>query len=181
MRRIGRLGGIAGLALLAAGTLATTGCSAVTSVAGPVFNEVRGAHGSVIALREPARDVFGRIASLKFTPATCSLGPRIGTPELLRAYDIAASEFAARFAGVRLANAVPLVCDTDVLYFQKKGLVSGGLLLARVRLRADNTDGGEVLLKAESQAFRAGDEAALSTAAVDALGRFLRREARGEE
>ncbi len=147
----------------------SSGC---TAVAGQALKEARGARGTPILLRAAPTAVRGQ--SLQFTPAGTSLGPQVAPPAVLAAWDRAAGQLAARLVKEYPGGEPVLTLDADVLYFQGKGVSSGGLLLVHVLTRIGNEPAGDVLLRAESESFRAGNEDALSRAAVDALGKYLR-------
>ncbi len=160
----------------ASGLLASTGCglSTATSLAGHAFKEVRGARGEYLPVRDIPPAVLARARSVTFTPATAELGPRIVPPSVLGAYDRAASQEASRLASKYPGGEPALVVDSDLLYFQPKGLTSGALLLASIRLHLGDEPVGAGLVKVESDSTLAGGEDPLARAALAALGRVVR-------
>ncbi len=113
--------------------------------------------------------------SVEFTPATTTVGSRICPPEVLRAYDRSANQVAFRLKRSYAGGEPSLKIDSEVLYFQGKGLLSGALLLARVQMHAGDELVGDALVKTESNSFRAGGEGDLAQASLDALARFLEK------
>ena len=53
--------------------------------------------------------------------------------------------------------------------------------LARVRMHEDGTLVADVVVRSESKSFRAGDEKALAGACIQAIGKFLKKQKKGEE
>lgn len=157
------------LALLAP-MLLLTGCFTVAKQA---YYEVRGAQGEVLVIAQPDAAALARAGSLTFTPATTTVGPDLCPGTLLRAYDQSANQLAARLQPQYPGGEPQLAVTSDVQYFQKKGLLSGGLLLARVHMTVANQLAVDALVKAESRSFLVGGEADLARAAVVALGEFL--------
>ncbi len=158
--------------LLVANVAWVTGCFTVAKQA---FSEVRGAQGEMLPIREMSAAALARYRSVEFTPATTTVGSRICPPELLRAYDRSANQVASRLKRSYAGGEPSLKIDSDVLYFQGKGLLSGALLLARVRMRAGDELVGDALVKTESNSFRAGGEGDLAQASLDAVAWFLEK------
>jgi hypothetical protein len=157
--------------LLAANAALVTGCFTMAKQA---YSEVRGAQGELLPIREMSAAALARYQSVDFTPATTTVGARICPPAVLRAYDRSANQLAARLRQQSYPGGVPsLRIDSDVLYFQGKGLLSGALMLTRVRMLVGDELVGDTLVKAESNSFRAGGEGDLAKASLDALARLL--------
>jgi hypothetical protein len=158
--------------LLAANTLPLAGC---LTVAKQAFEEARGAQGEVLPITQVSETTLARYQSLEFTPATTAAGGRLCPPALLRAYDRAANRLAARLKTYYPGSAPTLTVDSEILYFQAKGLLSGAFMLTRVKMHEHDQLAVDALVKAESAAYSAGDEDDLADAAVHALGKFLKR------
>jgi hypothetical protein len=154
--------------------LPLTGCFSVVKQA---YYEVRGAQGEVLIITQPDAAALARAAELTFSPATTTIGPGLCPSAVLRAYDRSANQLVARLRPRYPGGEPQLAVTSDVQYFQKKGLLSGGLLLARVRMTVAGQPALDALVKSESQSFREGGEDDLADAAVAALGEFLARPA----
>jgi hypothetical protein len=162
------------LVLLAASPLSLTGCiGAAATVAKQAFKEVRGAHADVLQATDMGRQTLGTYRGIEFTPATTSAG-RLCPVSLLRAYDRAARQLGPELASTFAGGAPTLTVDSDILYFQGKGMLSGAFMLTRVKLRDGERTAGELFVRAESESFHAGGEDALASASVNALGKFLK-------
>ena len=159
--------------LLTASTLCATGCFTAVKQA---YNEVRGAQAELLFVGEARQAGWSQYRSVEFTPATTTIGQRLCPPGLLRTYDMAASQLVSRLKAAYPGGEPALTVDSEVVYFQKKGLLSGALLLARVKMHADGQPVVDAILKAESQSFRAGGENDLAQAGIEELGKFLRRQ-----
>lgn len=145
------------------------GCGASTamSVGKYAFAELKGAKGELIPIREGS-DAALQTAALDFKPAQTTSGARLAPATLLRAVDAAASRVAAQTQG----RAKQLGVETDVVYFQSKGLSSGAMLLARMTFRSGAEVVAEYMGKVESESFRAGNEDALAQALLDAVAKM---------
>lgn len=152
--------------------LCLTGCF---SVAKQAFHEVRGAQGKVLIITQPEPAALTRAGELTFSPATTTIGPGLCPNAVLRAYDHSANQLVARLRPRYPGGEPQLAVASDIQYFQKKGLLTGGLLLARVRMTLAGQLALDALVVAESRSFREGGEADLADAAVAALGEFLAR------
>lgn len=158
--------------------LSATGC---TSVAKRAFYEFRGAQGTLTFITEPAAEDLDGCGAVAFEPAATTLGPRICPPELLPGYNAAAQSLAAELAEHYPGDEPTLTIASDIIYFRKKGLLGDAELIVRVRLRKNGEQVGDGLLVVNSKAFREGGADDLSAAAIKALGKFLRRENRGQD
>ena len=58
---------------------------------------------------------------------------------------------------------------------EKKGLLGGAFMLTRVKMQSGGQLAVDALVRAESEAFRAGGENDLARASADALEKFLRK------
>jgi hypothetical protein len=134
--------------------------------------EARGAQGELLLI-EGSAVARSRHRSVVFQPADTSVGRRICPPELLAAYDQAARDMQNELAPVDSGGEPRWTVSSDLLYFRTKGLLGTAQLLARVQVRSEERLLIDGLLLAESSAFSAGDEHALSRAALRALGRAL--------
>ena len=160
--------------LFVLGFVPLVGC---TTLAKQAYNEARGAQAKVLPIQETGPATMGRIRGYEFAPATTTVGAEICPPQLLSAYDRATSRLASRLGS---DTGPSLKVDSEVLYFQGKGLLSGAFMLTRVRMRDGERLISDVLVRAESGSYTRGGEDALAIATVDALGRFLRVEDRPE-
>jgi hypothetical protein len=158
--------------LLALHALLLTGC---TTIAKQAFHEVRGAQGEVLLITESRPSGLARYQGLQFTPATSTVGSRICPPELLRAYDRSASQAASKLRADYPGGSPALTIDSEILYFQRKGFLSGAIMLTRVKLRSSDQPVLDAVVRAESDAFRAGGEEDLAQASLDALCKFLEK------
>jgi hypothetical protein len=162
------------LILLATSLLPLAGCiGAAATVAKQALKEVRGAHADVLPVTDVGRQVLSKYQSIEFTAATTSAG-RLCPTTLLRAYDRSANQLRPQLESAFPGGAPTLTVDSDVLYFQGKGMLSGAFMLTRVQLRDGDRVTGELFVRAESESFHAGGEDALASASVTALGKFLK-------
>lgn len=148
-----------------------TGCRYVAT---QTIAEVRGAKAEIHAASPVSSTAFERFRDVEFQPAHSDIGDRVVPAALLYAYNDGAIEAIGKLRD-RFPGGEPVVhIIANMLYFQKKSLMSGAEALARVQF----TSGGSLVLdsviRAESESFRAGDEAALARAIVDAIVRLLR-------
>jgi len=165
------------LVLLATIAWSLTGCSTLAKQA---YKEVRGAQGKVLPATDVVPQALSKYQSIEFTPATTSAG-QLCPATLLRAYDRSASQVGTQLQSTYPGGAPTLTVDSDILYFQGKGALSGAFMLTRAKLRDGERVAGEVFLRAESDSYRAGGEDALANASVNALAKFLKaRGATGE-
>jgi len=151
-------------------SLSTTGCFTIAKQA---FHEARGAQGDVVPVTELREGALARYRAIEFLPAKTTLGSKLCPPEVLRAYDYCANQVRAELRRLFPGEEPRLTVASEVLYFQKKGLLGGALMLTRVHLREGDQLLADVVVKAESEAFRAGGEDDLASASLNALRRFL--------
>lgn len=151
----------------------STGCTTVIKQA---YYEVRGAHGKVNLVNDVKATTLLPYQSLKFEPASTTLGDKLCPPAVLEEFDRAGSA-AALAITEELPGGMPgLTVSTEVLYFKKKGLFSGAQCLARVRARDDRALVLDAVVEVESRAFRAGDEDDLAEASVKALADYVAKQ-----
>ncbi len=155
-----------GLPVLTVAALLNTGCFTLVKQA---YSEVRGAQGDFRLISERSGPGPGAV---EFRPITTTLG-RLTPAAVMRAYDRCANLAAARLRGGSGEERARLIVDSELVYFQRKGLLSGAQLLVRVRLQSAGEGIIDGLVVAESNSFREGDEDALAQAAVDAISRYL--------
>ncbi len=159
----------AAVVVLAASWLGTTGCFTIAKQA---YHEAVGAKGDVIPITG-GPEGLSRYRSVEFKPATTTVNDRLCPPELRRAYDRCTGQSAAKLGATFPGGDPKLTVASEILYFQKKGLLSGAFMLTRVRMSADTDLIIDALLRAESDAFRAGGEDDLARASCEALRVFL--------
>jgi len=161
---------IAGV-LLTVGVLPLSGCLSAVKHG---FYEVRGAKGAIQFVERLVPGDLERYRSVRFEPATTTIGPKLCPPEVITAYDRAALQWCAdmrdRFPGREPA----LRIATDVVYFQRKGLFGDAQLLARLKFTEAERPVGDALVVVGSKAFREGSGEALAETAIKTIGKYLR-------
>lgn len=157
-------------ATLALGMLALSGCTTVIKQA---YYEARGAKGELRFVGQPDTAALARMRAIEFTPAATTVGPRICPAKLLRAYDRSANRAVAKLKPYYPGGTPALTIESEIHYFQDKGLLSGAFMLTRVRMHAGEELLADAVIKAESKAFTAGGESDLAEASVDAVAEFL--------
>ena len=168
---------ITSVVFLAAALASVTGC---TSALKQAYYEVRGAQADVVEMDESAPPSLAQYQSVVFEPATTQIGPKIAPPSVLAAYDTSARAEAEALKDAFPGGEPSLTVRTEILYSQNKGLMSGALGLARVRLSGSDGTTRDIVVKSESKSFRAGDKNNLAEAAVKAVGGYLRKHKGGE-
>lgn len=169
---------LAGLVLLSV-ALSVTGCG--FSVAKRAYQEVRGATASIKYVSDVRSDTLAKYQSIRFEPVTSSLGPQLAPPALLQAWDEAAREQGMELREFFPGGSPALRVKSEILYFQRKGIMSGAECLSRLRMYEDGSVVADIVVRAESEAFRAGGEHSLSEACAKAIARFLIRQKKAEE
>jgi hypothetical protein len=162
---------VAGCGFLGLVLSCATGCSTLVKQA---YYEVRGAEAELLWVQQPPPGTFAGAGKVTFAPVTTTVGPLIA-PGLMAAYDAAARQTELVLTSQYAGGGAPLRIETDVIYFQRKGLLSGALFLARLRLDLDGAAAGDALLKVESKAYSAGDEEALAQAALKVVREYFQR------
>jgi len=153
--------------------LPLAGCSTAIK---QVYYEVRGAKSDIMLISQFQSDTLAAYQSLRFEPATTTVGDRICPPRLLHHYDEQLADASRELRDAYPGGDPALRITTELLYFQNKGLLSGALLLARSRMY-DATDDRlvvDALILTESKSFREGSRGDLAESSVKALRRFLR-------
>jgi len=166
------------LGLLAALVLSTS--SGCTTVAKQALHELRGAKADVSLVQEIGEHALADYQSVEFEAARSDVG-QVCPPKVLRAWDQAAGEQQAELAKYFPGGSPTLRIESEIWFFKEKGLLGNAECLARVRMRDDGTLKADLVVQALSKAFRAGDESALTDAAVKAIGKFLKKQKKGEE
>ncbi len=169
--------GLAAVPVLIA-LLSLSGC---TTAAKHAFYEVRGAQGSMLYINELQADDVRACQSVRFEPATTTIGPRLCPPAFQHEYDRAAQALTTELYGSFPGGPLALTISSDVLYFQKKGLLSGAQSLVRTRFSVDGRLLADAIVRVESRAFREGDHVALAEETIDTIGKTLRRLAARED
>lgn len=172
--------------LTLAGLAALGGLSGCTTVAKQAFQEWRGAHGKVFLVQPVDEDALRKYETVHIDRATSTAGDQLCPPELLHWYDRCAAQESLDLRDDYPGGQPMLHVAPEILYFQKKGILSGAELLARVKMFDDDSSNVVVdaIVRSESEAFRAGGEKALARANVEAIGKFLsarRLEEEGQE
>lgn len=169
--------------LIRSATLATlllfplAGCSrAITQT----YYEMRGAKSDILLISRFEHDTLRPYQSLRFEPATTTVGDRICPPRLLRYFDEHLAEAARDLHEIYPGGEPSLSISNEVIYSQKKGLLSGSMCLARVKMR--DADDRHLVVDAivltESKSFREGGRRELAESSVKALHKFLREQER---
>ena len=164
---------VSGMVLLSltAGMFAAGGC---TTVARHAFYELRGATGTIRWIEEIKPVQIEPCKSLNFAPATTTIGPKLCPPELLAEYDRAARELQRTAPGFE-GEPPTLNINTEILYFQTKGILHGALLLARLTFSDQDRPIGSAIIYVESKSFREGSTGDLAETAVKTVGKFLKQ------
>lgn len=145
------------------------------------WQELKGAQGEVHPITEIGERALMRFNKIEFEPATTTVGPKYCPPSLLRAYDDAALAAVTELSTWYTGGSPALSISTEVLYFQKKGLLSKAMCLTRINMTSEGRLMLDALVLAESGSFRAGDEEALAEACVKAIQEFLEKQKGVEE
>ncbi|MCG3128905.1 MAG: hypothetical protein CHACPFDD_03801 [Phycisphaerae bacterium] len=153
--------------------LAAGGCTTVIKQA---YYEVRGAHGKVNLVNDVEAATLLPYVSLKFEPATTTLGEKLCPPVVLEEFDRAGDAASLAVTEELPGGAPGLTVATEVVYFKKKGLFSGAQCLARVKARDAARLVLDAVVEVESRAFRAGDEDDLAEASVKALADYVSKQ-----
>ena len=165
-----RLTGVV-LGLLAALVLSTSsGCSTVAKQA---FHEFRGAKADVSPVQDIGDRALSDYQSVEFEPARSDVG-LVCPPRVLQAWNRHAGEEQAELVEYFPGGSPTLRIESEIWFFKEKGLLGNAECLARVRIRDDGTLKADLIVQALSKSFRAGDESALTDAAVKAIGKFLK-------
>lgn len=167
------------LPLAAAGLLSVlllTTLPGCTTVAKQAFFEVRGASGKLhLNQDELAPLAFAEYNGVRFTSATTRYNNDIVDRDVLDEINTAAAELVETLADddIYPGGSPELVVDSDVIFFERKGLLGSAQLLTHVRIHG----GGQVLVDAlintRSKSFRAGDADAMAEAYIDRIGELL--------
>lgn len=149
------------------------GCSRAIKQA---YYEVRGADSDIILISPFDAQTLSPYRALSFEPASSTVGPRICPPRLLGYFDEYLAAAAAELRDVYPGQSPRLVVSSEVLYCQKKGLLSAAMCLARVRMRDADTRRlvVDAIVRTESKSFREGGRRALAESSVKELTKFLR-------
>jgi hypothetical protein len=164
-----------GLVVLGLGPL-LPGCGA-GSLAKHAFYEVRGAQSKIIPVDDFDPDALRAYLSVRFEPVTTTVGDRICPPRLRRAYDEQLRELSLDLREHYPGGKPTLRVSSEIMYFHRKGLLSGAQCLARVRMHDADSQRllVDAIIRTESKSFSAGDEDALAESGVDELGEFLEK------
>ena len=166
------------LGLPAALVLSTSsGCSTVAKQA---FHEFRGAKADVSFVRDIGDRALAEYQSVEFEAARSDVG-QVCPPQVLQAWNRHAVEQQAELAEYFPGGPPTLRIESEIWFFKEKGLLGQAECLARVRIRDDETLKADLIVQALSKSFRAGDESALTDAAVQAIGKFLKNQKKAEE
>ena len=140
-----------------------------------VYYELRGAKSKIQLIDELPEQALDPYQSVRFTPATTDIGENICPSALLHYFDEYATNLRTELREEYPGGTPGLVASTDVLYFQEKGLLSGALCLARVKLHDEDSNAlvADFVVKTESKSFRQGSRHDLAESNVNALGKLL--------
>ncbi len=150
-----------------------TGCSSAIKQA---IREVRGATAEVKPVTTPDALEIQKYRELVFAAPTTTLSEDLCPPKLFTGFDEAIrDEDLVKSLAESFPGGEPrLRVSSEIQYFQSKGLMSSGLMLARVRMEGE---GGRLVLdavvKTESGAFTRGAEGALSAGMVRGIVKYL--------
>lgn len=150
--------------------LPSTGCMTAVKQA---YYEVKGAQGDVRPNAPVADLAAAGYQSLTIDPVKTTLAGKLCPPEVVRAMDVSLGAMKEDLGVWFPGNGKSLRLSTEIYYFQKKGVLSGGMLV--VRLYA--YDGERVVIDAlvlgETNSFREGGEKDLTNATAYAVGEYL--------
>ncbi len=154
-----------------------TGCG-VSSVAKQAYYEFRGAQSEIMLISPFEDHTLKPYRNLRIEPATSTVGPQICPPKLLHYYDKFAANLIEDLREVYPGEAPTLRINSEILYFQSKGLLSGAMCLTRVKMRDidDERLVVDALVLTESKSFREGGRSDLAESNVKALRKFLREQ-----
>ena len=133
------------------------------------FHEFRGARGEIMPMANVALTDEGAFGDIAFEPAMTTVSDLIIPRDLLTAYDRRTPVFVENIRAANETGGPKLTIRTELIYFQAKGFMSPAMLLSRVRFAAGERLVQDAIVKVESKAFRAGDEASLANATLTAI------------
>mgnify|MGYP001458551342 CR=1 FL=1 len=138
------------------------------------YAEIVGAQGTLLLINEVGPQALRPYQSISFESATTTMGEKLAPRTLISAYDDAAREMVRAMPPRAFPGGQPgLSVTSEVLYFQRKGLLSAAMSLVRVRISDDSRLIVDGVLRTESSSFRAGAEEDLAVASMKALREFL--------
>lgn len=155
------------------GMPAWTGCTTVVKQA---FYELRGAKAEVVLNSEPADADLEPYVAIEFAPATTTLNDRLCPREVIATYDQYARTLTRDLQEAYPGGEPRLVLDSEVLFFQSKGIMSQAQMLTRVRMRHGERLVADAIIKCESRAFREGGGRELAETSVKGLAKWLRKQ-----
>jgi hypothetical protein len=164
--------------VLVAALAPLTGCFSVVTRG---YYEVRGAKGTIEFIERLAPGDLARYRSVRFEPATTTIGSKLCPSEVRTAYDRSARNLPLQLRERFPGGDPTLDIATEVLFFQKKGLFGDAQLLSRVKFKEQDRLVGDAIVVVGSKAFREGDANALAETAVKTLGKFLEKGVTPEE
>jgi hypothetical protein len=167
-----------GMALLAGVMFTQLGC---TTALKQVYYEVRGAKAELMFNDAPATAELKTFQKVRFEPPTTDLAPELVPPDLLDAYHHQLRQSLLDLHDDYPGGAPVLRVDSEVLYFQEKGILSPAMMITRVWLRGEGRVVGDLLVRVESKSFRDGDEEDIAEAAAEGLRKYLREAKAPEE
>jgi len=171
-----RTGVVLGL-LAALALLTSSGC---TTVAKQALHEVRGARAEISLVEQVGENALAKYESVRFEPATSDVG-QVCPTKVLQAWDRHTAEEQASLAKYFPGDLPALRIESEIWFFKEKGLLGQAECLARIRIRDNETLKADLIVQALSKSFRAGDESALTEAAVHAIGKFLKKQRKPAE
>lgn len=147
-----------------------TGCTTALKQA---YYEVRGAQGELRFVEQPLPSQVRQFNSFQIEPAQTDLGRALCPLKLREAYRDAAATAVKSQDALWPGGDPTLTISGDIVYFQKKGILSASQLITRVKFKSGNDTFGDALLIVESKSFREGDEEGIADAGIDALMKYL--------
>ncbi len=163
-------GSRAALLVLILAALPLAGCTTALKQA---YHEVRGAdseiHTNNVVIGRPLADC-GRV---DFKPAYTDLSGRLCPPTLISAYDRMAGEAERELETVYAGDGPTLNVETEVLFFERKGILGTAQFLSRVRMVSEGVLLIDAWVDTRSKSFRAGAEDDLAESTVKELAQFL--------
>ena len=156
--------------VILSGLVSTTGCMTAVKQA---YYEVKGAQGDVRPNSTISETALSTYDSLSVDPVKTTLAGKLCPAEVVRATDTAMRAMKEDLNEDFSGSGKKLRLATEIYYFQKKGVLSGGMLVIRLYGYEDDRTVLDALVLGETNSFREGGEKDLAEAATYSIGEFL--------
>ena len=138
------------------------------------YYEVTGAKADILFNRAPESSEIRAFQAVKFDRLTTELTAELLPPAVLRYYRQGLAEQQFELHEHFPGGDPTLRVDSEITYFQEKGILSPAMMISRVRLLGpDDRLLGDLLVRVESKSFREGDAEDVALAATEGLGKYL--------